>query len=70
MALTLKDHDRHSYAEYLRWPEDERYELIGHSRSAGISPRRDGVAYLMAPAPSSGSTGWYIPRISYSPSTG
>ena len=39
MALTLKDHDRHSYADYLRWPEDERYELI------------DGVAYLMAPAP-------------------
>ena len=34
MALTLKDHDRHSYADYLRWPEDVRYELI------------DGVAYL------------------------
>ena len=39
MALTLKDHDRHSYADYLRWPQDVRYELI------------DGVAYLMAPAP-------------------
>ena len=39
MALTLKDHDRHTYADYLRWPEDVRYELI------------DGVAYLMAPAP-------------------
>lgn len=39
MALALKDHDRHSYDEYLRWPEDVRYELI------------DGVAYLMAPAP-------------------
>jgi Uma2 family endonuclease len=39
MALTLKDHDRHSYADYLGWPEDVRYELI------------DGVAYLMAPAP-------------------
>jgi len=39
MALTLKDHDRHKYADYLGWPEAVRYELI------------DGVAYLMAPAP-------------------
>lgn len=32
--------ERHTYADYLSWPEDARYELI------------DGVAYTMAPAPS------------------
>lgn len=39
MGLALRDHDHHSYADYLSWPEDVRYELI------------DGTAYLMAPAP-------------------
>lgn len=32
--------ERYTYADYLGWPEDTRYELI------------DGVAYAMAPAPS------------------
>ena len=40
MGLALKDTELHSYAEYCRWPEDVRYELI------------DGEAYAMAPAPS------------------
>ena len=31
--------EHHTYGEYLHWPDDVRYELI------------DGVAYLMAPAP-------------------
>lgn len=31
--------ERYTYADYLTWPEDTRYELI------------DGVAYAMAPAP-------------------
>ena len=31
--------DGYTYADYLGWPEDQRYELI------------DGVAYAMAPAP-------------------
>ncbi|MDD5035655.1 MAG: Uma2 family endonuclease [Methylococcaceae bacterium] len=39
MGLALRDHDRHTYADYLSWPEEARYELI------------DGAAYLMAPAP-------------------
>ncbi len=39
MGLPRRDHKRHSYADYLGWPEDVRYELI------------DGIAYLMAPAP-------------------
>jgi len=39
MALARRDDQRHTYGEYLTWPEDVRYELI------------DGVAYLMAPAP-------------------
>lgn len=39
MGLARRDHDYHTYADYLAWPEDVRYELI------------DGVAYLMAPAP-------------------
>jgi hypothetical protein len=37
MGLPLRDHDYHTYGDYLRWPEDVRYELI------------DGEAYLMAP---------------------
>ena len=30
-----------SYADYLNWPDDERFELI------------DGIAYSMTPAPGS-----------------
>jgi len=39
MGLALRDLEHHNYGDYLRWPEDVRYELI------------DGAAYLMAPAP-------------------
>jgi Uma2 family endonuclease len=39
MGLAQRDRDYHTYADYLSWPEDVRYELI------------DGTAYLMAPAP-------------------
>ena len=39
MGLPQRDTDDHTYGDYLTWPEDVRYELI------------DGVAYLMAPAP-------------------
>ena len=39
MALARRDPDYHTYADYCAWPDDVRYELI------------DGVAYLMAPAP-------------------
>lgn len=39
MGMPLRDTVYHTYADYLIWPEDVRYELI------------DGVAYLMAPAP-------------------
>lgn len=39
MGLPQRDAHRHTYADYLNWPEDVRYELI------------DGVAYMMAPAP-------------------
>lgn len=39
MGLALRDRDRHTYADYLTWGEDARYELV------------DGMAYLMAPAP-------------------
>ncbi len=39
MGLALRDQEHHTYADYLGWPEDVRYELI------------DGAAYLMAPAP-------------------
>jgi hypothetical protein len=28
MALALRDDQRHTYAEYLAWPEEARYELI------------------------------------------
>ena len=37
MGLARLDDTLHTYAEYLTWTEDMRYELI------------DGVAYLMAP---------------------
>ncbi|WP_308364699.1 MULTISPECIES: Uma2 family endonuclease [unclassified Microbulbifer] len=40
MALQQRDCQHHTYADYLTWPEDVRYELI------------DGTAYLMSPAPS------------------
>ncbi|MDP2809608.1 MAG: Uma2 family endonuclease [Rhodocyclaceae bacterium] len=41
MGLPLRDTEYHTYADYLRWPEDVRYELI------------DGIAHaMMAPAPS------------------
>jgi Uma2 family endonuclease len=39
MALIQRDTAYHTYADYLAWPGDVRYELI------------DGVAYLMSPAP-------------------
>jgi Uma2 family endonuclease len=39
MGLARRDTQHHTYADYLTWPNDVRYELI------------DGVAYLMAPAP-------------------
>jgi len=39
MGLAKRDTAYHTYGDYLGWPEDVRYELI------------DGIAYLMAPAP-------------------
>lgn len=39
MSLAKRDSAHHTYADYLTWPKDPRYELI------------DGVAYAMAPAP-------------------
>jgi len=39
MGLPGRDDERHTYGDYLGWPDDVRYELI------------DGVAYLMASAP-------------------
>jgi len=39
VGLAIRDNHYHTYGEYLTWPEEVRYELI------------DGVAYLMAPAP-------------------
>lgn len=39
MGLPKRDIELHTYADYLTWPNDCRYELIG------------GVAYAMAPAP-------------------
>ncbi len=39
MPLPKRDDVLHTYADYLQWPEDVRYELI------------DGVAYLMSPGP-------------------
>ena len=40
MAVIDSNKQRLTYADYCRWPEDERWELI------------DGVAYNMTPAPS------------------
>ena len=40
MGLTQKSGHQHTYADYLTWPEDERWEII------------NGVAYAMTPAPS------------------
>ena len=40
MGYALRDERRYRYGDYRRWPDDSRYELI------------EGVAYLMAPAPS------------------
>ncbi|NOT85663.1 MAG: Uma2 family endonuclease [Methylococcaceae bacterium] len=39
MGLALKDSQTYTYADYLTWSDDARYELI------------DGHAYYMAPAP-------------------
>jgi len=39
MGLPQRDTGHYTYGDYLGWPDDARYELI------------DGVAYLMAPAP-------------------
>lgn len=40
MPLSLKNGSQHwSYADYLTWPDDERWEII------------DGVAYAMSPSP-------------------
>ena len=39
MGLPRRDQVHHTYAEYCRWGDDGRWELI------------DGVAYAMAPAP-------------------
>ena len=39
MGYALRSSEHYTYADYLTWPEDSRYELI------------DGQAYLMAPAP-------------------
>jgi Uma2 family endonuclease len=39
MGLALRQSDHYTYADYLRWPDDARYELI------------DGKAVAMAPAP-------------------
>jgi Uma2 family endonuclease len=39
MGLPQRDLKLHTYADYVQWPEDMRYELI------------DGVAYAMGPAP-------------------
>ncbi|MDI3514690.1 MAG: hypothetical protein PWP40_1919 [Rhodocyclaceae bacterium] len=39
MGFALRKEQRYTYADYLQWPDDARYELI------------DGEAFLMAPAP-------------------
>ena len=39
MGHALRQEKHHTYADYLTWPDDARYELI------------DGEAFLMAPAP-------------------
>lgn len=40
MGLAMRDDGRYTYADYTRWGDDGRWEVI------------DGVAYAMAPAPS------------------
>jgi Uma2 family endonuclease len=42
MTLPLRDVERHTYGEYLTWPDDQHDELI------------DGVPYAMGPAPTRG----------------
>lgn len=39
MGLPRRDHVRHTYADYLGWTDDSRYELV------------DGAAFAMGPAP-------------------
>ncbi len=39
MGLALKDDQKYTYADYLKWSDDVRYELI------------EGRAYCMSPAP-------------------
>ncbi len=39
MGLPQRDQARYTYADYLSWPDEPRYELV------------DGIAYAMAPAP-------------------
>ena len=39
MGLALRQEKHYTYADYLTWPDDARYELI------------DGEAFLMSPAP-------------------
>ena len=39
MGLALRTEKHYTYADYLQWPDDMRYELI------------DGEAFLMSPAP-------------------
>lgn len=39
MGLALRKEKHYTYADYLQWPDDTRYELI------------DGEAFLMSPAP-------------------
>jgi len=39
MPLAIRKKERYTYQDYLRWPDDERWELI------------DGEAYCMTPAP-------------------
>lgn len=41
---------RYTYADYLTWPEDVRYELID-GVPYPMSPAPDGFAYAMSPAP-------------------
>ncbi len=40
MFLAIKTDKKYTYKDYLKWPDDERWEII------------DGVAYNMSPAPS------------------
>jgi Uma2 family endonuclease len=39
LALTQRDNQHHTYADYCAWPDDVRYELI------------DGIAYALVPTP-------------------